>query len=175
MAIVISKRDKKAIYGASIFIILFIVLQFMILPVFNKRDKLNNSCEKRKTILYEMVNMISEYDYVRSENISGTGGSGIRGKGFTLFSFLDRLAGETEIKNKINHMKPSKVKKDGKYEIFNVEMKLSAVNMEQLSKYLYKIESSDKMVFVRRLSISKKGKDKNLIDVTMQVETIDVL
>jgi general secretion pathway protein M len=52
-------------------------------------------------------------------------------------------------------------------------MKLDAVTLEQLTNYLYGIETSKNMVFVKKLSISKKEKDEGLVNVILQVETLE--
>ncbi len=53
-------------------------------------------------------------------------------------------------------------------------MKLQGLSMKQLSPYLYKVETSKNSVFVRRLSITKKGKEEGFIDVILQVETYEI-
>ena len=50
-------------------------------------------------------------------------------------------------------------------------MKLDAITLEQLTTYLYGIETSKNMVMVKKLSISKKEKNEGLVNVILQVET----
>ncbi len=84
----------------------------------------------------------------------------------------DKLARQTGIKDRIAYMKPSSsVQKNGP-KISVVEMKLQAITLEQLIKYLYGMETSDKMVTLKRASFLKKGKDQPAIDAILQVETI---
>jgi len=54
-----------------------------------------------------------------------------------------------------------------------VEMKLQEININDLVSYLYGIESSDNMVIVKRLSITKAGQGNALISAVIQVETIE--
>jgi len=53
-------------------------------------------------------------------------------------------------------------------------MKLQMISMEQLITYLHAVETSPNMVNVRRLSISRAGKDKGVIDAVMEFETVDM-
>jgi general secretion pathway protein M len=94
--------------------------------------------------------------------------------GFTLFSFLDKLAGETGVKNRISYMKPSSVAGENSgVKLSKVEMKLQGININDLVSYLYGIENSENMVVVRRLSITKAGQGNDLLSVVIQVETIE--
>jgi general secretion pathway protein M len=52
-------------------------------------------------------------------------------------------------------------------------MKLDAISLEQLTAFLHGVETSVNMVTVKKLSISKKDKKEGLINVIMQVETIE--
>jgi hypothetical protein len=52
-------------------------------------------------------------------------------------------------------------------------MKLEGIDLEQLVRYLYSVESSPEMVFVNRLSVSKGEGGSGTIDAVMQVETIE--
>ena len=45
--------------------------------------------------------------------------------------------------------------------------------LEQLTTYLYGVETSKKMVIVKKVSISKKEKKQGLINVVLQVETVE--
>ena len=97
-----------------------------------------------------------------------------RHTGFTLNSFLVQVAGQVGIKDRISSLKPSKtVQKNSNYKISRVEMKLDAITLEQLTAYLHGVETSTNMVLVKKLSVSKKDKKQGLINVIMQVETVE--
>ena len=98
-----------------------------------------------------------------------------RERGFTLFAFLDRLAGETGLKDKIIYMKPSTTRqKLQKYKTSVVEMKLQGINLKDLTAYLYRVETSKNIVFIKRLSISKTDQGQGLINAVMTVETFGI-
>ena len=92
-----------------------------------------------------------------------------------MFSFLDQLAGEAGVKDRISYMKPStKVEKNSPYKISRVEMKLDAITLKQLTTYLYGVETSKNMVDIKRISISKKDKKQGLLTAVLQVETLEI-
>jgi len=86
---------------------------------------------------------------------------------------LDQLAGEAGIKDHIAYMKPSKSRpKNSPYNLSMVELKLQGISIKQLTPYLYMVETSKNMVFIRRISITKTGKE-GMIDAILQVETFE--
>jgi hypothetical protein len=97
-----------------------------------------------------------------------------RSSGFTLFSFLDTLAGQVGLKDRIAYMKPSKTTLENTaYALSVVETKLQNITMKQLTSYLYRIETSDNLVRVKGLSISKTGKQAGTVDAVLMAETFD--
>ena len=72
-------------------------------------------------------------------------------------------------------MKPSTTtQKNNPLKVSKVEMKLQAVTLKQLATYLHRVETSENMVSVKRLSISKTSKQEKFINVVLQVETFEI-
>jgi len=170
----LNKREKTAVYGAGIFIAFFIFIQFIISPVFEKRNELRERLTAKQNILAEMNKLQDEYFVIQKKAEISRQGFANRPPGFTLFSFLDKLAGESGVKNQISYMKPSSVEEEKSgLKLSRVEMKLQEISVNDLVSYLYGIESSENMVVVRRLSITKTGQGNNLLSAVIQVETIE--
>lgn len=171
----LSKRERYAVFAAIVFISIFVVVQFIVFPFAEKKKRTENSLKAKAKVLEEMYVLKSEYEALTNQ--AGSWEKHIRGRerGFTLFSFLDKLAGETGIKDNIAYMKPSKSdQKDSRYKRSLVEMKLQGINLKQLTPYLYKIETSENNIFIKRISINKKGKNKEFVDAVLQVETFEI-
>jgi general secretion pathway protein M len=175
MAIKLSKREKYSIYLIVGFICLFVFFQFILFPFIDERDRLKRTIKVKTKILKEMIVLKSEYDMIKKKSGLSKNLIAKRKKGFTLFSFLDKNTGEAGIKDHISYMKPSSsVQKNSKYKISLVEMKLQAITLEQLTTYLYKIETSKNNVFIKRISITKTGKQEQFINAVLHVETIEI-
>ena len=170
----LTKREKYAIYALSGAAVLFILIQFIIFPSIDKRKRLKRTLQVKENILSEMTNLKSDYDAVEKRTSLAKISFENREKGFTLFSFLDRLTGKARIKEYVTYMKPSTtVQKNNSYKISQVEMKFSGLTLEQLTTYLHMVETSNNMVYVKRLSISKTGKQEGFVDAVLQVETVE--
>lgn len=171
----LSRRDRTALIIGAAAVLVFVVVQFGVTPFLEWRDRLNRTLRSQSAALAEMREMEGEYAARKARSEAFARQFAQRPGGFTLFSFLDQLAGQTDIKNHIAYMKPSKSEEpDSPYTVSKVELKLEGINLKQLTPYLHRVEveNADKMVFVRRMSITRKG-DKGLIDVILQVETYE--
>lgn len=168
-----STREKNIVYGAGICICVMLIYFVIIGPIINTAGNNKRLLNIRKDEyskmlqIHEQVNKIKQQSAVSNRHTIG------RSEDFTLFSFLEKIAGTTGVKDKITYMKPeTSVQKETQVELSLVEMKLSGVDMKQLLAYLYNIETSENMIFVRGISITKAGRDKNLLNVVLQMETV---
>ena len=51
-------------------------------------------------------------------------------------------------------------------------MKLEGITLKQLVKYLYRIESPKDVIFIKRISIKENRKESGLLDVVLNVLTL---
>lgn len=171
MMMKLAKREKYLVSLAAIAIALFLIFQFLIFPFFEERKRIQRGIRAREDGLKEMVKLGAEYQ------IHKKGFQGIkqilarREKGFTLFSFLEKAAGESELKGHIKYMKPSDSKGTGPYKESMVEMKLEGITLNQLVGYLYRIESPENIVSIKRISIQENKKESGYLDTILQVLT----
>ena len=103
----LTRREQYAVYTAGCVVLGFLLLHFMIFPLMENRKRLDNSLAIKTRTLQEMQNLKSEYEALSGQ--SGLSGINLsqREKGFTLFSFLDKLSGQAGIKDHITYMKPA--------------------------------------------------------------------
>jgi len=175
MALKINKREKYAIGLAAGIIALFIVIQLIVSPFLESRRRLHRQLADQTRALVEIRALKAEYEAVKKRADDAKASMARRTRGFTLFSFLDTLAGKAGLKDRIAYMKPSTaVQEDSPYKIATVETKLQAVTMKQLVSYIYRIETSRNMVKLKRLSITKTGKQAGTVDAVLLVESFEI-
>ncbi len=167
----LSKRERYAVIGGVIALCLFILIQFIIFPFIDRQKNLERRLHAKEKILAELKTLKSEYETLTKTSGDWENKLKRRPKGFTLFSFMDELAQKAKVE--IAYMKPSSSKpKGGRFTISKVELKLQKINMKKLTPFLHMVETSPNMVFIRRISITKKGKE-GFVDVVIQVETFE--
>ena len=170
----VTKREKYAIWLAGGIIAALIVSQVVISPLVNKRRQLDRQLTTQNRAVQEMQILMAEYAEIKRRSDAEKGKMAGRSRGFTLFSFLENLAGQVGLKDNIAYMKPSKTTlENSPYTMSVVETKLQGITMKQLTAYLYRIETSNNVVRVKGLSVSKTGKQAGTVDAVLMAETLD--
>lgn len=170
----ISRREQMFLVLGGCFVLVFLVFLLLIEPVFQKREQLGSKITEKRQDLAEMKLMRRELQQLRSRSEEAEQRFSRRPEDFTLFSFMDRLAGETGIKDNISYMKPGSSRDESSgLKTVSVELKIEDVTLEQLTSYLYQIETSNSMVRIEKLSISRQGEEESLLSVVMQAKTYE--
>ena len=168
----LNRREKLYVSIAAGVITVFLFLQLVIFPILNKRERLERIRVEKTQELQEMQSLNA--DYLALEKTAERAKSELarRDKDFSLFSYLDQLAGDVGIKDNVTRMKPypSVV---GDVKMAMVEVNIDTITMNQLSNYLYRVEYSGNNLFVKGMSISVTSKPEGYIDVVLQVETVE--
>ena len=171
----INKREKIAIWTGAGVVGLFLLLQLIVNPFLESRSRLYRQIDARSLALQEMRNLQSQYGSIQENADDIKASMTARQAGFTLFSFLDNLAGQAGLKDRIAYMKPStSVQPDIPYRTATVETKLQAITLKQLLNYIYRIETSRNMVRLTRLSVTRTGKQEGTVDAVLLVETFEL-
>ena len=170
----LSQREKIIVAGGGLTLLIFLIVQFLIAPVFDRNSQMRRSVQAKTTMLAEMQRLKADHDGLKSVAKQSEARFARRDKGFTLFSFLDQLAGQARVKERVSYMRPTKTEqKNSTLKLSRVEMKLEAVTLEQLATFLHAVESSKNMVTVSKLSITRRDQKEGLLDAILQVETLE--
>lgn len=175
MAIKLNRREKISVIAAVTAITVFLIMQLLVFPLFDANARLSRTLSTRQQELEQMRSLQEAYRKTTEKAERAQRYLKSRKPGFTLFSFLETLAGQTGLKSHIAYMKPTTTtQKDSPYRLSMVEMKLQEITMSQLLAYLHGIETSPDMIAIKRLSISKDEQNADLISTVFQVETLEM-
>ncbi len=168
----LGKREKKFLWLAAGAVVIFSLLQFIIFPMLEDRKRLRRGILAKEAGLKEMIRLSGEYAALKQR--SHTAENVIEGRtpGFTLFSFLEKTAGEAGVKRHIKYMKPSSSKGEGRLKEEMVEMKLDKISLKRLMDYLYLIELSKQAISVKRCAVTENKGRTGALDVVLQVVTL---
>jgi len=167
----LAKREKYLISLAVIVIALALVIQLAIMPFVDKREQYANSVTGKQRNLQEMMSLRQEYLALQEGANVVSQKLANRPKSFTLFSFLEKAAGDAGVKNNIKYMKPSASTGKGPFKESLVEMKLERITLGQMADYLKRIESPANLVSIKRISIQSNKKEIQYLDAILQVLT----
>jgi general secretion pathway protein M len=169
------RRERMAIYAAGVALIIFLIVQFIIFPLVDQRRALQAQIKSKQIALQEINALRAEYETLTRINRTADENLKKRAKNFTLFSFLDNLAGTSKIKQNIVYMKPSTSNlKNSPYTLSIVEIKMQSITMEQMVTFLYGVEMSDQQIWIKRMSLTRDEKKEGLLDSIIQVETYQI-
>jgi len=167
----LAKREKYFIALAGTVIVLALVIEFVIAPFFEKKETLQLNLAAKKNSLQEMAALHQEYLGMQQDTNTLARRLASRPENFTLFSYLEKAAGDAGIKDNIKYMKPSASTGKGSFKESLVEMKLEHITLGQMVSYLKLIESPDKLVSIKRISIQSNTKETSYLDAILQVLT----
>ncbi len=167
----LAKREKYLIGLAVCVIVFAVVIQLVIMPFVDGRQRMQNSVVAQERNLQEIVRLSQEYKALEQDSETLTQRLASRPGNFTLFSFLEKAAGKAGVKNNIKYMKPSASTGKGPFKEALVEMKLERITLKQMVDYLKLIESPDDIVSVKRISVQTNKKETQYLDAILQVLT----
>lgn len=165
----LAKREKYLVILTACGLALLLVLKLLVFPLFDKRSRMARAIKTKEAALVEMAMLSRQYEALTRGSRGVEEAMARRTSGFTLFSFLERAAGERHVKQHIKYMKPSVVEGLGPLKESMVEMRLEAISLKQLVEYLYEIESSKDSVTIKRLSITESKAQAGYLDAVLQV------
>jgi len=169
----LNKREKMAVSIGGLCLLLFIILHFIVFPLADKRARLAKGLAAREKEVVEMRMMQERYQELSKQSGSLISLLAKRDPGFSLFSFLEKNAADSQVKEHIAYMKPSGSTKNELFKQSLVEMKLQAISLKQLVAFLEKTESSENLVGIDKITIQENTKEASALDVTLQMVSFD--
>ena len=164
-------NQRQLIWIAATVVVLLAASQWLIRPIFRQRAKLATNIQRSEKRLQELVRLEQLYRKMQVENTRVEKNLRNRKQDFTLFAFLEGLAGRDGIKGQIEFMRPSVKSLGEMHQEEQVEMRLKRVSLDRLIPYLYHIEAAPEQVRIRRLTIRPQQRDKSQLEVTLVVVT----
>ena len=171
--IALNKRERISVAIAGVALLLFVLLQFIVFPLADKRSRLAKSLAAKEKAVLEMQSMQEQYKALSKQSGSIAAMLAQRDAGFSLFTFLEKNAADSKVKESIAYMKPSESLGNELFKQSLVEMKLQAVGLAQVVKFLELVESPKNLVGVDKITIQENTKEKATLDVTLHLVSID--
>lgn len=166
-------REKRMVALAGGALALFLLVQFVVFPLFDQHARLQKRLVTREKAVRETRLMQEQFRKLHQQ--SGTMAKQLeqREQGFSLFAFLEHNADESEVKEHIAYMKPSETQGGELLSQNRVEMKLQAVSLEQLLNFLDKSEAPHNLVGIAKCTIQENTKEEGRLDATLVMIGVD--
>jgi len=167
----LARREKIALLLLVIFLVGFVGTEWFIMPTLARLKDLDGLIARKGNDLSEMRALQVDYRQMVGQVKKAQKALEQRGRGFAIFSFLESMAEQTKVKNNIKYMKPSTTSLSDKYNESSVELKLEKIHLEQLIRYIYRIEYGGKFTRIKRIHIRPRYVNPRLLDATLLVYT----
>lgn len=169
----LEQREKYALLGGIIFLVLFLLFRFGIVPLVETKSNLEKSTKRKNQELVKIQELQKQYFELKDEEGSIQAKITERGTGFSLFTFLDQQAEKMQVKKQIKYMKPSVTEGEDTLNESMVEMKFQQITLQPLVGFLRLIESKENVVFIKRISIQENSSEEGALDAILQVVTFE--
>lgn len=170
----LSTQDKKTLQTGSVIVAIIIFLFFVIMPLKDKENSYKSQITREEKTAEEVASMTRRYAELK-KNLEGLKKSARNeNSDFTLFSFLDEAASASKLKEHIKAMKPSIQPRD-EYTESTVVVELEDVAIDELTKYLHIIESSDYNLRINKADIKPRYSNPESLAVTLHISYIEII
>lgn len=161
-------RERMFIGGAGAALVLFLIFKLTIDPTLKRSAEVDRQIVAAQRQLNELRTMQQEYQ--RQKNVVTSINTQLkRQPNFAIFSRLEELAGQTGIRGKIIHMKPTVSTPSEVYNEESVEVKMEGITLEQLVSYLQLVENSPQLLKIKRLEMKPHFGNRQILTVTFRV------
>lgn len=153
---IITKREKLIFYIAVIAVVLSIVFNFLVFPVFKKNEALNSDISITRAKLKKYLRLLAQKEFINnkySEVLESSGISSDIREGVSVLSELENLAKVSNIK--IIDMRPQNLPEGEVSRLALIDLRAEG-NIEDYFKFIYKIENSFLLLKIKRLQLSVK-------------------
>jgi len=164
----LQRRERLFIVGTGAMLVLFLLFKLTIDPMLKRSAELDRQIVTARRQLTELRTMQQEYQ--RQKNVVDSINSQLkRQPNFAIFSRLEELAGQTGIRSKIVHMRPTVSAPNEVYNEESVEVKMEGVTLEQLVSYLHQVENSPQLLKIKRLEMKPRFDNRQILTATFRV------
>ncbi len=164
-------RRESLFVGVGALILLVLGVYFLVLePISASRDKLRNQAARLESELKEMQALAGQYQAVAVGRAKIERQVQARGTDFAPFSYLEGVARESGLTGRIESMTPvAGSGENGRSPMAQFDIRLSGIGLLELVRFIYKLESSDKVFFVVNLNVRPRYLTPDLLDVTLRL------
>ena len=168
----LQRREKLFIWAGSIILLVVGIYVIFIEPMADRRKYMIRETVELQLQLAEMQNLAEQFKTLASRREQIQQQVSERGQGFTPFSYLENMARQSGLTGQIESMTPvASAAGDDQNNLAEFDLRLGGIGLPQLVRFLYSIESSDKVFFVVNLNIRPRYLSPELLDVSLRLAT----
>ena len=168
----LTQREKQTIAAGAVLFGLIVAFQIFVRPAIGRLRTLRRVISDKKQVLGELRDKSQQYKAVSRELEKIRLEMERQPQERKILSFVEHIQKDSGLMQKVVYMKPSTMTVKDIYEQKTVEIKLQSITLDQLIRFLLKIESSELTIGIRTLEIKRGLLDSRLLDTTIQLVSL---
>ena len=160
-------RERVLVQVAGALITLFIVFNFVYLPIQDGIGGLGDRVQARQHDAVEVARMMRAYQGLRVDLATMRTRTVAASGDFSLFSVVEQALTRAPGKDKIGSITPAEKTIPGGMMQYTVELKLNALSLPQIVDTLYGLSALNVPVTVSTLHVTRRSQDQHTFDVEM--------
>lgn len=165
----LSEREKIFVIGGAAAIVLVVVWLGIFAPYREAVTTAESKITSRQRQLKEVQHLQQEYLRLQGELTEAERRLVSRGRGFSLFSFIEDVTSRTGVREKLVSMRPQTTAAQGEFREESVEIRLERLRLDQLVRLLHAMESADVVLNTKTLRIKPRFDDRSQLDTVIVV------
>lgn len=168
----LSDREKIFISAGAATVLLLILWLGVVTPYRHGMEQTRTRIASRQQQLEEIRHLQQEYLNLQSglataeKKLSGTA------KGFSLFPYVEEVTNNIGVRDNLVSMRPQTPQVQGDYREESVEIRLERIDLEQLVRFLYAIESSDAALRTKSMRIKPRFDNQAQLDTVLVIASL---
>lgn len=164
-----SRQRRSYTYGFWIVVVFVVVFGFLV-PLWKAHAEVSRKLTVRQDRLVQMVRLEREALTRRDSGFRRPTGRGLGAQ--TPISFIEKIASETGIKEKLTNVRPGPQSRHGNHKYGKVTFQMSGIGSGELVDLMFKLEKSGYDVRVLRFESNRKTRGKVNLQIEVELEML---
>jgi type II secretory pathway component PulM len=169
----LSQRDRRALLAGTVVLAAAMLIFMWLLPTLDRIHRLDRAIAvetkrlEQVRELHQAVSELNERETRVQEQIKRRST-----ESFSVASVIEAMAREAGLMEQVQYLKPEQGKISEQFREALVSLKIGEITPAQLVDFLYRVESSERILRVRNLQLRPSTKEKDKLDATFTVFTL---
>ncbi len=164
-------REQTVLLAGGIIILLFLIVEWMVLPTVDRIQQLNRLVSDKERDLGKFAQLRKSYqhNHVRLDEIKSKLEN--QGETFSLVSYIEQMTIAQQVNHTVAVLRPNDAAPFEGYQETAVELSLKKITLGQIISFLQALESSPYFIHVKQFSMKSRFSDSSFLDVRLIVSS----
>lgn len=168
----LSDREKVFLFAGAATLLLLILWLGVLTPYRHGMELARTRIASRQQQLQEVRQLQKEYLNLQSSLATAEKKLGGSAKGFSLFPYVEEVTNRVGVRDNLVSMRPQTPQVQGDYREESVEIRLERIDLEQLVRFLYAIDSSDASLQMKSMRLKPRFDNRAQLDAVLVIASL---